>query len=107
MTFVRMVQVTVVQVVGVAAVTHGGSVHSLGRADAHGRNGLGRSKSSWDSVLSGIKMRGRRGAAFAAMSNNLTVGKSGAGVAGRPLRMPAPRTVAANPFPAERGLVLS
>jgi hypothetical protein len=38
-------------------------VHSLGRADAHGRNGWGRSKSSWDSVLSVFKMHGCRGAA--------------------------------------------
>jgi hypothetical protein len=51
--------------------------HSPGRADAHGRSGWGRSKSSSDTVLSVFKMHGRRGAAFAVTFNNLAVGKSG------------------------------
>jgi hypothetical protein len=40
------------------------SAHSPGRADAHGRNGWGRSKSSSDTVLSVFKMHGHRGAAL-------------------------------------------
>jgi hypothetical protein len=40
------------------------SVHSPGRADEHGRNGWGRSKSSSDTVLSVFKMHGHRGAAL-------------------------------------------
>jgi hypothetical protein len=64
MTFVRVVEVTIVQVIGVAAVTHGWVATAWAVLMRNGRNGWGPSKSSWDSVLSVFKIHGRRGAAL-------------------------------------------
>jgi hypothetical protein len=61
MIFVRMVEVTIVQIVDVAAVTHGG-VSTAG--PMHDRHESGQSKSSWDRILSVFKIRGHRGAAL-------------------------------------------
>ena len=57
MAFVRVVEVTLMQIIDVAPVTDGG-VTTPARAGEHGRDGSVRSRSSWGDFLSMSRIRG-------------------------------------------------
>jgi hypothetical protein len=74
MIFVRVVEVTVVQIVYVATVAHGGvsAARAMRHADEHGRHGSGQSKWSWCIILSVSKIRGHRCAALGRVVDSVT-----------------------------------
>ena len=72
MVFVRVVEVTIMQIIDVAAVADGGGDHNPVRAHEHGRDGSARSRSSWGDFLSISRIRGHCGAVLGRMFDGVT-----------------------------------
>ena len=71
MILVRVVEVTVVQIVYVTPRGARRDVRTPAHADEHDRDGSGQSRWSWDGILSVSKIRGHRGAALGRVVNSV------------------------------------